>query len=77
MYENIINNQILNLNNAVLTAVLICLRLVKKLLIAHNIGGYVNWNFGYGVTNMNALETWASVAIGAQKFTLILMDILI
>lgn len=56
---------------------LICLELVKKPLIAHNIRAYVNWNFGYGVTNMNALEAWASVVVGAQKFTLILMDILI
>ena len=69
IYENIINKQILNLNNAVLAAVLICLGLIKKLLIADNIGAYVNWNFSYGVTNMNALEAWASVVgFGAQIY---------
>lgn len=69
IYENIIKKEPLNNANITLALTLIASGLVKKLLIADNIGAYVNWNFSYGVTNMNALEAWASVlGFGVQIY---------
>lgn len=39
--------------------ILISSGLVKKLLIADNIGAYVNWNIDFGIGNMSTLEAWA------------------
>lgn len=61
IYNNIKKNEILNLDNLALALVLICSGLIKKLLIADNIGAYVNWNFNYGIENMNIFEAWASI----------------
>lgn len=61
IYDNINKKEVLNLATFTLAIVLICSGLVKKLLIADNIGAYVNWNFSYGVESMNIFEAWASI----------------
>lgn len=69
IYQNIIDKEILNINSLTLSLVLIASELIKKLLIADNIGAYVNWNFSFGVEKMNILEAWASVVgFGAQIY---------
>lgn len=69
IYQNIIDKEILNINSLTLSLVLIASGLIKKLLIADNIGAYVNWNFSFGVEKMNILEAWASVVgFGAQIY---------
>lgn len=55
--------------DAVLAVSLIAGGLVKKLLIADNIGAYVNWNVDYGVAGMNMLQAWATLlGFGAQIY---------
>ncbi len=44
-----------------LSAVLIATGLVKKLLIADNLGSYVNWNLIFGVDRMDIHEAWATM----------------
>ncbi|MCI6988237.1 MAG: hypothetical protein MR902_01525 [Campylobacter sp.] len=61
IYDNINKKELLNIPNFALATVLISSSLIKKLLIADNIGTYVNWNFEYGVSNMNIIEAWASI----------------
>lgn len=56
-------------HDAVLAVSLIAGGLVKKLLIADNIGAYVNWNLDYGVAGMNMLQAWATLlGFGAQIY---------
>ncbi|MBL8018235.1 MAG: MBOAT family protein [Leptospirales bacterium] len=53
----------LTVANFQLSLMLIASGLVKKLLLADNIGSYVNWNIDYGVANLRILDAW-SVLIG-------------
>ncbi|QKG30304.1 membrane-bound O-acyltransferase (plasmid) [Campylobacter sp. RM16187] len=70
IFNNIDNELKLNSDTLALALVLISLGLVKKLLIADNIGGYVNWNLSYGVLSMNAFEALATLlGFGIQIYT--------
>lgn len=51
----------LNSQNVALSLMLIASGLFKKLLIADNIGAYVNWNFSLGIEGMNALQSWVTL----------------
>jgi len=44
-----------------LSAVLIASGIIKKLLIADNLGSYVNWNLIFGVDRMDIHEAWATM----------------
>lgn len=61
IYDNILNKEKFTFYTFTLSVVLISSGIIKKLLIADNIGAYVNWNFSYGVTNINILEAWTSI----------------
>ncbi len=52
-----------------LAATMIATGLVRKLLIADNIGAYVNWNLAQGIGAMDALAAWSVVlGFGAQIY---------
>lgn len=53
----------LTARTVLLAFLLIASGIVKKLLLADNIGSYVNWNIDYGVSNLNILQAW-SVVVG-------------
>lgn len=63
--RNILNNvdspEPLTVQSVQLAFLLIASGLVKKLLLADNIGSYVNWNIDYGVANLNMLSAWSVV----------------
>jgi len=61
IFSDILHRQKLSLELITLAAVLIAAGLVKKLLLADNIGAYVNWNISYGIENMSMLEAWATI----------------
>ncbi len=61
IFANILEPQKLTFYYFTLAIILISSGLVKKLLIADNIGAYVNWNINYGIGNMNFLEAWATI----------------
>jgi alginate O-acetyltransferase complex protein AlgI len=44
-----------------LSAVLIATGIIKKLLIADNLGSCVNWNLAFGVERMDVHEAWATM----------------
>lgn len=44
-----------------LSLVFIASGLIKKLLIADNLGAYVNWNLGFGVERMDFHEAWITI----------------
>ena len=77
IFANILEPQKLTLHYFTLAMILISSGLVKKLLIADNIGAYVNWNINFGIGNMSTwrlgLRFWAL----ARRFMLILVDIAI
>jgi alginate O-acetyltransferase complex protein AlgI len=52
-----------------LAALMIASGLVRKLLIADNIGAYVNWNVDHSISDMHPLEAWCVVlGFGAQIY---------
>jgi len=63
--RNILNNvevpEPLTVASVQLSFLLIASGLVKKLLLADNIGSYVNWNIDYGVANLSMLGAWSVV----------------
>ena len=61
IFTNILEPCKLTLYTFTLAMILVASGLVKKLLIADNIGAYVNWNVGYGVGGMSILEAWATI----------------
>lgn len=65
--KNILGNaerpERLSARNVVLSFLLISSGAAKKLLLADNIGSYVNWNIEYGVSHLNMLQAW-SVLVG-------------
>jgi len=69
IFTNIFKEEPLTTRSVTIALVLISIGLVKKLLIADNIGAYVNWNLSYGVTEMNLMEAWATMlGFGAQIY---------
>ncbi len=44
-----------------LSAVLIASGIIKKILIADNLGSCVNWNIGFGVARLDVHEAWATM----------------
>ncbi|OQX49594.1 MAG: hypothetical protein B5M46_04835 [Epsilonproteobacteria bacterium 4484_20] len=61
IFTNIFREEPLSKRTVTIALVLIAIGLVKKLLVADNIGAYVNWNLSYGVAEMNILEAWATM----------------
>lgn len=61
IFQNMKEREPLTLRNVTLALVLVGTGVVKKILIADNIGAYVNWNLSFGVKNMNILECWSVV----------------
>ena len=61
IFTNIFKEEKLSTYTITLSISLIAIGLVKKLLIADNIGAYVNWNISYGIDGMSILEAWATL----------------
>jgi len=61
IFYNTFHAEVLNKKLITLAFILIGTGLVKKLLIADNIGAYVNWNLSYGVVSMSFFEAWATM----------------
>lgn len=61
--KNVDSPEHLTVANFQLSLLLIASGLVKKLLLADNIGSYVNWNIDYGVSHLSILGAW-SVVVG-------------
>ena len=60
-FLNITQYEKLSISNITLACILISTGLVKKILLADNIGAYVNSNISYGINNMNILDAWATM----------------
>jgi len=63
VFENTQRPEPLTRSNLLLALMLISFGLTKKLLIADNVGSYVNWNVDYGIKGMNMVQAW-SVLLG-------------
>lgn len=63
IFQNLAKPERLSASDLLLAALLIGGGLIKKVLVADNIGAYVNWNIDYGVAGMNMVQAW-SVLIG-------------
>ena len=61
IFSNIFHAEKLTKELFTLALILISIGIIKKLLIADNIGAYVNWNISYGVDSMSILEAWATM----------------
>ncbi len=61
IFSNIFQEEKLTINTVTISILLITVGLVKKLLIADNIGAYVNWNISYGISNMGIMDAWATI----------------
>jgi len=61
IFTNVVKEERLTEKVVTLALVLIAVGLVKKLLIADNIGAYVNWNISYGIEDMSILDAWATM----------------
>lgn len=61
IFNNVFKEEPLNKQLIALALVLIASGIVKKLLIADNIGSYVNWNISYGVESMSILDAWSTM----------------
>jgi len=61
IFHNTLHSESINKQLVSLSFILISTGLIKKLLIADNIGAYVNWNLSYGVTSMSFSEAWATM----------------
>jgi len=61
IFGNIFKEEPLTVTTVTLALLLIIVGLVKKLLIADNIGAYVNWNISYGVESMSIVDAWATM----------------
>ncbi len=61
IFRNLVEREPLTQQTMLLAAVVICDGLIKKLLIADNLGAYVDWNFDYGVRGMHCVEAWVSL----------------
>ncbi len=61
IFINVFKEEKLTITTITLAVALILIGLVKKLLIADNIGAYVNWNISYGIESMNIFDAWATI----------------
>jgi len=61
IFSNVFKEEKLTITTITIAVALITIGLVKKLLIADNIGAYVNWNISYGVASMSILDAWATI----------------
>ena len=61
IFSNVFKEEKLTTTTITVAIALISIGLVKKLLIADNIGAYVNWNISYGVASMGILDAWATI----------------
>ena len=61
IFSNVFKEEKLTTATITISVSLIIIGLVKKLLIADNIGAYVNWNISYGIVNMSILDAWATI----------------
>jgi alginate O-acetyltransferase complex protein AlgI len=61
IFSNIFKEEKLTTITVTISISLISIGLMKKLLIADNIGAYVNWNISYGVASMSILDAWATI----------------
>ena len=61
IFGNIFKEERLTTTTITLALLLIIVGLIKKLLIADNIGAYVNWNISYGVESMSIVDAWATM----------------
>ncbi len=62
IFENIRIKEKLSRLDWNLIAVMIMAGVVKKFLIADNIGSYVNWNMRFGVDGMTPFDSWMTLA---------------
>jgi len=69
IFSNILHAEKLTKNIITLAFILISTGVIKKLLIADNIGAYVNWNVSYGIESMSIFDAWATMlGFGAQIY---------
>jgi len=61
IFRNALKEEKLTEATVTLAVILICVGVVKKLLIADNIGAYVNWNISYGIEGMSIMDAWATM----------------
>ncbi len=61
IFTNVFKEEKLTRLTITLSLALITIGLIKKLLIADNIGAYVNWNISYGIESMSFLAAWATI----------------
>ena len=61
IFTNVFKEEKLTTITITIALSLIAIGLVKKLLIADNIGAYVNWNISYGIESMSISEAWATI----------------
>ena len=61
IFSNVFKEEKLTKTTITLAISLIAIGLVKKLLIADNIGAYVNWNISYGIEDMGLAAAWATI----------------
>ena len=61
IFSNVFKEEKLTTTTITIALSLISIGLVKKLLIADNIGAYVNWNISYGIVGMSISEAWATI----------------
>ncbi len=61
IFSNVFKEEKLTTLTVTIALTLIAIGLVKKLLIADNIGAYVNWNISYGIESMSIAEAWATI----------------
>lgn len=60
-FANIKEREPVTSGTVALSFVLIATGLIKKLLIADNLGSYVNWNLMFGVERMDFHEAWLTI----------------
>ncbi len=69
IFSNIFHAEKLTKSIITLALILIATGVIKKLLIADNIGAYVNWNISYGIESMSIFDAWATMfGFGAQIY---------
>jgi len=61
IFGSIFNNKRLSRDDITLSLILIISGLIKKLLIADNIGAYVNSNISNGIYSMNIIDAWTTM----------------
>lgn len=61
IFTNVFKEEKLTSTTMTIALSLIAIGLVKKLLIADNIGAYVNQNISYGIESMGIFDAWATI----------------